>query len=233
MQQQFYFPEEIGVAQKVTNYSIVPIWEKSPVKESVRLKGIYRITATILFEKGLCACEGILIDDLDVNDGAHYFEYGSPLEVDLPLHDYESIHLQVKSESADIQSNGTLIISFTVECNLKVNEPQPQVPQVPHMPKMEQPELESKESQDIINEESSNKKYPKEESPKEEYSKEEYSKEESPEEEYSKEEEKAKVNLVVQETQQPTQHEFSFLHQLKEEYSLFSLSPQMKSDHNK
>ena len=114
VQQQFYFPEEVGVAQRVTQYSIVPMWEKVPREKSVRLTGIYRITATIQFDKGVCACEGILIDDLDENDGAHYFEYGTPLEVDLPLRPYESIQLQVIDDSANIQSNGTLIISSTV-----------------------------------------------------------------------------------------------------------------------
>ena len=131
MQQQFYFPEEVGVAQRVTQYSIVPMWEKVPREKSVRLTGIYRITATIQFDKGICACEGILIDDLDENDGTHYFEYGTPLEVDLPLRPYESIQLQVIDDSANIQSNGTLIIACTVQCNLVVNEPEE--------PKMEQP----------------------------------------------------------------------------------------------
>ena len=80
VQQQFYFPEEVGVAQRVTEYSIVPMWEKVPREKSVRLTGIYRITATIQFDKGICACEGILIDDLDENEGAHYFEYGMLIE---------------------------------------------------------------------------------------------------------------------------------------------------------
>ena len=204
MQQQFYFPEEVGVVQKVKEFSVVPIWEKVPRKESFRLTGIYRITATIIFEKGLCACEGVLIDDLDVNDDAHYFEYGSPLEVDLPLRAYELIQLQVKDKSASIQPDGTLIISFKVECNLTVNEPQDQ-------PKIEQPVREQKQKEVKHQPQFESKETLKNEYPVEE---------------------KENVQLFVQEIDQPVQHEFSFLHQLKEEYSLFSFS-QIKSDNNK
>ena len=236
VQQQFYFPEEVGVAQQVKEFSVVPIWEKVPRKESFRLTGIYRITATILFGKGLCACEGVLIDDLDVNDDAHYFEYGCPLEIDLPLRAYEVIQLQVKDNSANIQPDGTLIISFTVECNLTVNEPQDQ-------PKMEQPVPEQKQEekkQPVREQKQEEKKQSvpeqKQEKKKQPVREQKQGEMKQPEQlnESPMNEEKEKVQLFVQEIQPPTrtQHEFSFLHQLKDEYSLFSLS-QIKSDNNK
>ena len=233
MQQQFYFPEEVGVAQQVKEFSIIPIWEKVPRKESFRLTGIYRITATILFEKGICACEGVLIDDLDVNDGAHYFEYGCPLEVDLPLRAYELIQLQVKDKSANIQPDGTLIISFTVECNLTVNEPQDQ-------PKIEQRVREQKQEerkQPVREQKQEETKPPVRQQKQEEIKppvrqqKQEETKQPKIERKETLEDQE-KVQSFVQEIEQP-QFEYSFLHQLKEEYSLFSLTPQIKSDNNK
>ena len=246
VQQQFYFPEEVGVAQRVTEYSIVPMWEKVPREKSVRLTGIYRITATIQFDKGVCACEGILIDDLDENDGAHYFEYGTPLEVDLPLRPYESIQLQVIDDSANIQSNGTLIISCTVQCNLVVNEPDE--------PKMEQPVLEQKEHEEMMSES------PKEVEMAVEVKQEQEQKheqkqvqvkmkenEQHKDKEKDKYKEKEKVEMKdhekkhekeydlqeIQEIKPSAQHEFSFLLHFNEEYNLFTLSPQIKSDQSK
>ncbi len=236
VQQQFYFPEEVGVAHQVKDFSVVPIWEKMPRKESFRLTGIYRITATVLFEKGLCACEGILIDDLDVNDDAHYFEYGCPLEIDLPLRAYESILLQVKDNSANIQPDGTLIISFNVECNLIVNEPQDQpIVELPvreqKHEEMKQPAREQKHEemkQPAREQKHEEMKQPVLEQKHEDMKQPELENEDKVEivNEYPVGEEKEKVQLFVQEIEPPKQqHEFSFLHQLKEEYSLFSPSP--------
>lgn len=253
VQQQFYFPEQFGVAHRVKDFTVTPIWEKVKKKESFRLTGIYRITANILFQKGQCASEGILIDDLDENDDAHYFEYGSPLEIDLPLRTYESIELQVKDDNASVQSNGTVIVSFTVECNLSVNEPDEH--QIIEQPiseqkgeEMKQPISEQKSEEmkpaNLQKAEEMNEPTKKQEEmhqpasekkPKETKKRETMNKvnEEMMNESSSVEKEKGNVALLVQEIEQPEQHEFSFLHQLKDEYSLFSLSPQMKSDHNK
>ena len=298
MQQQFYFPEEVGVAQRVTQYSIVPMWEKVPREKSVRLTGIYRITATIQFDKGICACEGILIDDLDENDGTHYFEYGTPLEVDLPLRPYESIQLQVIDDSANIQSNGTLIISCTVQCDLVVNEPeepkleqpvlekeehgemtseipmevemeveQEQKHEEEHKHKHEQ-ELEQKHEQELEqkyeqvheqkHEEKQEQKHVQKHEEKQEEKQEQKHEqkqvqvkmkenEQHKDKEKDKHKEKEKVEMkdnkkmekekemeqqVVQE-RPLSQHEFSFLLHFNEEFNLFTLSPQIKSDQSK
>lgn len=252
VQQQFYFPEQFGVAQRVKDFSVTPIWEKVKKKESFRLTGIYRITANILFQKGQCASEGILIDDLDENDDAHYFEYGSPLEIDLPLRTYESIELQVINDNASVQSNGTVIISFTVECSLSVNEPVEQ--QINEQPKSEQKgeemnqPISEQKSEEITSasEQKTEEMTPSSEQKQEEMhqpASEQKSKETKQQELMNKENEemmnesslveKENVSLIVQEVEQSEPHEFSFLHQLKDEYSLFSLSLQMKSDHNK
>ena len=234
MQQQFYFPEEVGVAQRVTEYSIVPMWEKVPREKSVRLTGIYRITATIQFDKGVCACEGILIDDLDENDGAHYFEYGTPLEVDLPIRPYESIQLQVIDDSANIQSNGTLIISCTVQCNLVVNEPETHKMEQPVLEKEEHGETTSELPMEVEKESEQEQKQVKmkvnehhKENDKHQHM------EKKKVEDHEKKHEKEEELQVVQEIRPLAHHEFSFLLHFKEEYTIFTLSPQIKSDQSK
>ncbi len=83
---QFVFPEEFGIVEDVVSVDIKPRWQLIETEESLRLVGIYHITSTVRFDpKELPEySEGTLIEHLEVNGDAGYFEYALPLEVNLP-----------------------------------------------------------------------------------------------------------------------------------------------------
>lgn len=86
MMTQFIFPESVGIAEEVVSVTITPRWQKFETEESIRLNGIYHITATVRLNPEIQPVyrEGTLIEHLDLNGDEGYFEYAMPLEVDLP-----------------------------------------------------------------------------------------------------------------------------------------------------
>lgn len=86
MMTQFIFPESVGIAEEVLSVNITPRWQQFETEESVRLTGIYHITATVRLNPNVQPVyrEGTLIEHLDLNGNEGYFEYAMPLEVDLP-----------------------------------------------------------------------------------------------------------------------------------------------------
>ena len=86
MMTQFVFPEQYGVVEEVVSVDIKPIWQQIETEDSVRLVGIYHIAAVARFNPNELpeTCDGTLIEELDFEGNNGYFEYGLPLEVDLP-----------------------------------------------------------------------------------------------------------------------------------------------------
>ncbi|MFJ8237287.1 hypothetical protein ACIQ34_16410 [Ureibacillus sp. NPDC094379] len=86
MMTQFVFPEDLGIVEEVISVNIKPRWQQVETDESVRLVGIYHITAVVRFNPSHLPqyCEGTLIEHLEFDGNDGYFEYALPLEVDLP-----------------------------------------------------------------------------------------------------------------------------------------------------
>lgn len=86
MMTQFVFPENVGTVEEVISVNIKPRWQQIDTEDSIRLLGIYHITATARFNPKEFPeySEGTLIEHLDFNGNDGYFEYALPLEVDLP-----------------------------------------------------------------------------------------------------------------------------------------------------
>jgi len=88
MSETFCFPG-YGCPTEIAAVQIKPQWQAMQLEDSLRLMGIYHITAHVRFDfQDMQAFTGnedlITIDALDVQGDTGYFEYAVPLHVDLP-----------------------------------------------------------------------------------------------------------------------------------------------------
>ncbi|MEK3727940.1 MULTISPECIES: valyl-tRNA synthetase [Lysinibacillus] len=88
MRETFCFPG-YGCPTELAAVQIKPQWQAMQLEDSLRLMGIYHITAHVRFDfQDMQAFTGddnlITIDALDVQGDTGYFEYAVPLHVDLP-----------------------------------------------------------------------------------------------------------------------------------------------------
>jgi len=88
MSETFCFPG-YGCPTEIAAVQIKPQWQAMQLEDSLRLVGIYHITAHVRFDfQNMQAFTGeedlISIDALDVQGDTGYFEYAVPLHVDLP-----------------------------------------------------------------------------------------------------------------------------------------------------
>ncbi len=88
MRETFCFPG-YGCPTEIAAVQIKPQWQAMQLEDSLRLMGIYHITAHVRFDfQDMQAYTGdeelIAIDALDIQGDTGYFEYAVPLHVDLP-----------------------------------------------------------------------------------------------------------------------------------------------------
>ncbi|MGG2072921.1 valyl-tRNA synthetase [Lysinibacillus irui] len=88
MRETFCFPG-YGCPTEIAAVQIKPQWQAMQLEDSLRLMGIYHITAHVRFDfQDMEAFtddeELITIDALDIQGDTGYFEYAVPLHVDLP-----------------------------------------------------------------------------------------------------------------------------------------------------
>ncbi|MGG1215197.1 hypothetical protein ABHM93_02140 [Micromonospora provocatoris] len=88
MRETFCFPG-YGCPTEIAAVQIKPQWQSMQLEDSLRLNGIYHITAHVRFDfqdmqTFMDAEDLIRIDALDVQGDTGYFEYAVPLNVDLP-----------------------------------------------------------------------------------------------------------------------------------------------------
>ncbi|WP_203246770.1 hypothetical protein [Sporosarcina beigongshangi] len=121
MQEDFIFPVETGVPAGVELLQVIPRYTEERTAEAVRLTGVYHIAANVVFDEGQRAEDfsdsAILIDDVDVQGEAGYFEYAVPLHIDLPSE--VGSPLQVVTTAAINESDGQGVFSvvWDVECS--------------------------------------------------------------------------------------------------------------------
>ncbi|MGE7946658.1 valyl-tRNA synthetase [Lysinibacillus sp. NPDC093688] len=88
MSETFCFPG-YGCPTEIAAVQIKPRWQTTQLEDSLRLMGIYHITAHVRFDfQNMQAYMGddelVQIDTLDIQGDTGYFEYAVPLNVDLP-----------------------------------------------------------------------------------------------------------------------------------------------------
>lgn len=88
MRETFCFPG-YGCPTEIAAVQIKPQWQAMQLEDSLRLMGIYHITAHVRFDfqdmQAFAENEDLItIDALDIQGDTGYFEYAVPLHVDLP-----------------------------------------------------------------------------------------------------------------------------------------------------
>lgn len=88
MCETFCFPG-YGCPTEIATVQIKPQWQTMQLEDSLRLMGIYHITAHVRFDfqdmQAYMEQEDIIaIDALDIQGDTGYFEYAVPLHIDLP-----------------------------------------------------------------------------------------------------------------------------------------------------
>jgi len=116
MRETFCFPG-YGCPTEIAAVQIKPQWQSMQLEDSLRLNGIYHITAHVRFDfqdmqTFMDAEDYINIDALDIQGDTGYFEYAVPLNVDLPK-DAAIKDLMVK-DVRPILTNQTCQLEWTV-----------------------------------------------------------------------------------------------------------------------
>lgn len=121
MQEEFIFPEGIGLPATMDKLAVTPRFTEERTEDGVRLTGIYHIAADISFGAGERAdgdhTSAVLIDDVDVDGTAGYFEYAVPLHIDLPAEATSPLQVVTTSTSSTPDGQGSLKILWNVECS--------------------------------------------------------------------------------------------------------------------
>jgi hypothetical protein len=125
MSETFCFPG-YGCPTEIAAVQIKPRWQTMQLEDSLRLMGIYHITAHVRFDfQDMQAFIGdeelVQIDALDIQGDTGYFEYAVPLNVDLPK-DAAIEDLMVK-DIRPILTNQMCQLEWTVTSSF--NEPEP------------------------------------------------------------------------------------------------------------
>lgn len=132
MRETFCFPG-YGRPTEIASVQITPQWQAKQLEDSLRLIGIYHVTAHVRFDfqeaQELMDMDDLVkIDALDLQGDTGYFEYAVPLHVDLPK-DASIDSLMVKDIRPSL-NNQTCQLEWTIASTF--SEPE-QVVQVAHV----------------------------------------------------------------------------------------------------
>jgi hypothetical protein len=123
MQEDFIFQENAGVPVGAEMIKVTPRFKEERTEDAVRLTGIYHIAANVVFDEGERAIESldsaILIDDVDLEGKAGYFEYAVPLHIDLPPEVESPLHVVTTSATNESDGQGSFSVVWDVECSYK------------------------------------------------------------------------------------------------------------------
>ena len=133
MRETFCFPG-YGCPTEIASVQITPQWQAKQLDDSLRLIGIYHVTAHVRFDfqeaKEIVDMDDLVkIDALDLQGDTGYFEYAVPLHVDLPK-DVSIDNLMVKDVRPSL-TNQTCELEWTIATTF--SEPE-QTIQVAHVP---------------------------------------------------------------------------------------------------
>ncbi len=127
MQEDFIFPGNVGIPAGAEVISVTPMFSEERTADGVRLTGIYHIAANVLFEEGGSVEEGeraeealnsaILIDDVELEGNAGYFEYAVPLHIDLPPEAGNPLQVVTTSATNESDGQGSFSVVWDVECS--------------------------------------------------------------------------------------------------------------------
>ena len=137
MRETFCFPG-YGCPIEIASVQITPQWQTKQLEDSLRLIGIYHVTAHVRFdfqeEQTLLDSDDLVkIDALDLQGDTGYFEYAVPLHVDLPK-DVSIESLMVKDVRPSL-TNQTCELEWTITTTF--SEPEHLVPVV-HVEQIEE-----------------------------------------------------------------------------------------------
>lgn len=132
MRETFCFPG-YGCPTEIASVQITPQWQAKQLEDSLRLIGIYHVTAHVRFDfqeaqELLDMDDLVKIDALDLQGDTGYFEYAVPLHVDLPK-DVSIDNLMVKDIRPTL-TNQKCELEWTIATTFSESE---QVIQVAHV----------------------------------------------------------------------------------------------------
>lgn len=121
MQEDFIFPVDAGVPAGAELLQVTPMYTEERTADAVRLTGVYHIAANVVFDEGERAEEfldsAILIDDVDIQGQAGYFEYAVPLHIDLPSEVVSPLEVVTTATSIESDGQGSFSVVWDVECS--------------------------------------------------------------------------------------------------------------------
>lgn len=121
MQEDFIFPVDAGVPAGAELLQVTPMYTEERTADAVRLTGVYHIAANVVFDEGERAEEfldsAILIDDVDLQGEAGYFEYAVPLHIDLPSEVVSPLQVVTTGTSIESDGQGSFSVVWDVECS--------------------------------------------------------------------------------------------------------------------
>ncbi|MEK5039121.1 hypothetical protein [Sporosarcina sp. FSL K6-3457] len=121
MQEDFIFPADAGVPAGAELLQVTPMYTEERTVDAVRLTGVYHIAANVVFDEGERAEEfldsAILIDDVDLQGEAGYFEYAVPLHIDLPSEVVSPLQVITTGTSIESDGQGSFSVVWDVECS--------------------------------------------------------------------------------------------------------------------
>lgn len=121
MQEDFIFPENVGVPAGAELVSVTPMFSEERTDDGVRLTGIYHIAANVLFGDGegptAASDSAILIEDVELEGNAGYFEYAVPLIIDLPPEAKNPLQVVTTSATNESDGQGSFSVVWDVECS--------------------------------------------------------------------------------------------------------------------
>lgn len=136
MQEDFIFPVDAGVPAGAELLQVTPRYTEERTADAVRLTGVYHIAANVVFDEGQRAEEfldsAVLIDDVDLQGEAGYFEYAVPLHIDLPSEVVSPLQVVTTATSIESDGQGSFSVVWDVECSYEeaVAQVEEQVAQV-------------------------------------------------------------------------------------------------------
>lgn len=123
VEERFTFPA-LGVATEPKTVTVTPQWQLEYDAVSVRLVGVYHITANLGFEVSneLAFDDNtIAVDDVDFDGSTGYFEYALPFTVDLP-EQAGAPRLSVENVAVTFDDS-SCVIGWDVSCQYAMLQP--------------------------------------------------------------------------------------------------------------
>lgn len=121
LKETFTFPDAAGKPISADLVQVTPRYTVDRSEDSVKLTGIYHITARVDLDKENNAVKpnesAILIDDIELETG--YFEYAAPFNIDLPPEANDPLKMNTSNANSEIDDAGNFSVIWDVQCTYK------------------------------------------------------------------------------------------------------------------